>query len=94
MSVVVFLASLANLAAQYGSCFPIVFRLGKFFARSTTRTSVPISGPSTLISEKIPAVCALFNGLLLTFEAIVEFAVRRRQQPDPSVSWLLCLQSG
>lgn len=43
--------------AQYGSCFPIVFLLGKFLARSTIATSVPITGPSTDMSAKMPAVC-------------------------------------
>ena len=56
-SVSVFFASFPSLAAQYGSCLPIVFRFGKFFARSTIITNVPISGPSTVISEYIPAVC-------------------------------------
>ena len=35
----------------------MVLRLGRFLARSTTSTSVPISGPSTVESEKMPAVC-------------------------------------
>lgn len=34
----------------------MVLRLGRFFARSTTTTRVPIWGPSTVISENIPAV--------------------------------------
>lgn len=55
-SVSVFFASFPSLAAQYGFCFPIVFRFGRFLARSTTTTSVPISGPSTVISAKIPLV--------------------------------------
>jgi hypothetical protein len=58
LSVSVFLASFPSLIAQYGSCLPIVFRFGKFFARSTTATSVPISGPSSDISAKMPAVWA------------------------------------
>lgn len=62
MSVVVFFASFPSLAAQYGSCLPIVFRLGRFLARSTMMTRVPISGPSMVISEKIPAVCMAFRG--------------------------------
>lgn len=34
----------------------MVLRLGRFFARSTTTTRVPIWGPSTVMSENIPAV--------------------------------------
>ena len=56
LSVSVFLASFPSLAAQYGSCFPIVLRFGRFFALSTMTTNVPISGPSTVISAYIPAV--------------------------------------
>lgn len=37
----------------------MVFRFGRFFARSTIVTSVPISGPSTVMSEKMPAVWAI-----------------------------------
>ena len=33
----------------------MVFRLGRFFARSTTATRVPIRGPSTEMSANIPA---------------------------------------
>jgi len=58
MSVAVLLASLPRRAAQYGSCLPIVLRLGRFFARSMTTMSVPMSGPSTELSPKMPAVCA------------------------------------
>ena len=36
---------------------PMVFRLGKFFALSTTATRVPISGPSTDMSAHNPEVC-------------------------------------
>lgn len=54
-SVSVFFASFPNRAAQYGFCLPIVFRLGRFFARSMMATRVPIAGPSTDISAKIPA---------------------------------------
>lgn len=54
-SVSVFFASFPNRAAQYGFCLPIVFRLGRFFARSMIATRVPIAGPSTDISAKIPA---------------------------------------
>ena len=55
LSTLVFLASLPKRAAQYGFCLPIVFLLGRFFARSHTITRVPISGPSTVISAYIPA---------------------------------------
>lgn len=34
----------------------MVFRFGKFLARSITATRVPISGPSKLMSAKMPAV--------------------------------------
>lgn len=34
---------------------PIVRLLGRFFARSTTATRVPIAGPSRVMSEKMPA---------------------------------------
>lgn len=59
LSVSVFFASLPSLAAQYALCFPMVRLFGRFFARSTTSTSVPISGPSTDMSAKMPAVCGL-----------------------------------
>lgn len=62
LSVSVFFASLPSRAAQYGFCLPMVFLLGKFLARSTMTISVPISGPSTVMSEKIPAVCMAFIG--------------------------------
>ena len=54
-SVFVFFASFPSRAAQYGSCFPMDLRLGRFFARSTIMTKVPISGPSTVISANMPA---------------------------------------
>lgn len=38
-----------------GVCLPIVLRLGRFFARSTMATRVPIAGPSTDMSAKMPA---------------------------------------
>lgn len=40
----------------------MVLRLGKFFARSTIATRVPINGPSTLGSAKMPAVCIPLSG--------------------------------
>jgi hypothetical protein len=70
MSVLVFLASLPRRAAQYGSCLPMVLRFGRFFARSTTSTSVPMTGPSTLRSEKMPAVCAPLRGLVFVLDDI------------------------
>ena len=33
----------------------MVFRFGRFLARSTMSTRVPISGPSAVMSEKMPA---------------------------------------
>lgn len=69
LSVSVFLASFPSLAAQYGSCLPMVFRFGRFLALSTMMTRSPISGPSTVMSEKMPAVCiaavAVFGKLIL-----------------------------
>lgn len=40
----------------------MVLRFGRFLARSMTTTSVPISGPSTVMSEKMPAVCMPLRG--------------------------------
>jgi hypothetical protein len=57
LSVVVFFASFPRRAAQYGSCFPMDRLLGRFFARSIMVTRVPMTGPSTVMSEKMPAVC-------------------------------------
>lgn len=70
LSVSVFLASLPSRIAQYGSCLPIVFLFGRFLARSTTATSVPISGPSRVMSAKMPAVWATFTAL--DFVAILD----------------------
>mgnify|MGYP006976741911 CR=1 FL=1 len=51
----------------------MVLRFGRFLARSTTTTSVPISGPSTLMSEKMPAVCIFVRrGLTLALFDMVE----------------------
>ena len=77
MSVVVFFASFPSLAAQYGSCFPIVLRLGRFLALSTMRTRVPISGPSMVMSAKMPAVCTPFSGWVLGLaDMMLELAPR------------------
>lgn len=35
----------------------MVFKLGRFFALSTTATRIPISGPSTDMSANNPEVC-------------------------------------
>lgn len=43
---------------------PMVLRFGKFLARSTIATRVPIMGPSTDMSAKMPAVCAALSGFL------------------------------
>ena len=51
---------------------PIVFRLGRFFARSKITTSVPICGPSTDMSANMPAVCPWAVGNLTSFCAIVK----------------------
>lgn len=72
LSVSVFLASFPSLAAQYGSCLPIVFLFGKFFALSTITTNVPISGPSTVMSAKMPAVWAPPRAALAALEAILK----------------------
>ena len=67
LSVLVFLASLPRRAAAYGSCLPMVRLLGRLRARSMMTTSVPMTGPSTVMSEKMPAVCApLPNAEMLT----------------------------
>lgn len=73
LSVFVFFASLPSRAAQYGSCLPMVRLLGKFLARSMITTSVPITGPSTVMSEKMPAVWALLlkAGMLAVLVAIL-----------------------
>jgi len=55
----------------------MVFLLGRFFARSTTRTSVPICGPSTVMSEKMPAVCIPLSGWVFALEAILSVVVAR-----------------
>lgn len=61
LSVFVFFASLPSRAAQYGSCLPIVRLLGRFRARSMMTTSVPMTGPSTVISA---TSCMLVIGAL------------------------------
>lgn len=49
----------------------MVLRLGKFFARSTIATKVPIKGPSTVGSAKIPAVCIPLRGWTLDLGAAI-----------------------
>jgi len=60
----------------------MVFRLGRFLARSTTTTRVPISGPSTVMSEKMPAVCIPLRGWDFVLVAILSAAVVRRTRPS------------
>lgn len=61
----------------------MVLRLGRFFARSITSTSVPISGPSTLISEKIPAVCIPLSGCVFALVVVMFMTV----VPRSAVPW-------
>lgn len=49
---------------------PIVFRFGRFFARSMMATRVPMAGPSTDMSAKIPAAW-LIPEIRGIFEAMV-----------------------
>ena len=75
LSVCVFLASLPRRAAQYGSCLPMVRLLGRLRARSMIATSVPMIGPSTLMSEKMPAVWAPPKAAMLSLAAMVGVVV-------------------
>lgn len=90
LSVCVFLASLPRRAAQYGSCLPMVRLLGRLRARSMIATSVPMIGPSTLMSEKMPAVWAPPKAAMLSLAAMVAVVVvvvirdRRSSRRGPS----------
>ena len=70
-SVAVFFASLPKRAAQYGSCFPIARLFGRFLPRSIMATRVPMTGPSTVMSEKMPAVCGLPKAVLAGLAAMM-----------------------
>lgn len=48
----------------------MVLRLGRFFARSTMATRVPITGPSTVKSAKIPAVWTALRGCDFDFDFV------------------------
>ena len=73
----------------------MVLRLGRFLARSTTSTSVPISGPSTVESEKMPAVCiparALSGWDFGLVVAIMSVLVRARLAPHDPESPYRCV---
>ena len=54
----------------------MLLRLGRFLARSKIRTRVPISGPSTLMSAKMPAECGPEN--MACLDAMMEDGRCRR----------------
>lgn len=51
----------------------MVFLLGKFLARSIIATSVPIDGPSTDISAKMPAAWLIMDIRGSCLEAMIAF---------------------
>jgi hypothetical protein len=84
LSVSVLRASLPSRMAQYGSCFPMERLLGRFLARSMMTTSVPISGPSTVMSAKMPEVC---NPLIRGFMAGRSKGATRGRCWDRGLRW-------